>query len=114
MSDAYAEAARRLDASLGLLAAIAEIGRDPGTLLVALADHGGGGVVATDHNSPHPLDRTIPIILAGAAVACGELAPFSSIIDVPVTVLWALGVMVPPDYEGRVLLEAFAEALVAA
>ena len=114
MSAEYGDAARCLDASLGLLAAIAEIGRDPGTLLVALADHGGGGMVANDHNSPHPLDRTIPIVLAGSAVASGELAPFSSLIDVPATVLWALGVAVPPDYEGRVLLEAFAEALVAA
>jgi hypothetical protein len=42
MSDGYASAARRLDAAVGELARCIDL-RDPGTLLIALADHGGGG-----------------------------------------------------------------------
>lgn len=43
-----------------------------------------------DHESDHPLDRTIPMLLARTAVAGDELdAPL--LLDVPATVLWALG-----------------------
>ena len=114
MSEPYAEAARRMDATFGLLAALCEIGRDPGTLLIALADHGGGGVKHDDHDSPHPLDRTIPIVLAGGNVQAGELAPFASLLDVPPTVLWSLGISIPASWTGRPLLEAFAAVEVAA
>jgi hypothetical protein len=105
MSDPYAVAARRLDQALGLLAAMADLPADPGTLLIALADHGGGGRDARDHDSDHPLDRTIPLLLAGEAVAGELVAP--TLLDVPATVLWALGVSVPASYGGRPLVEAF-------
>lgn len=114
MSAEYGEAARRLDASLGLLAALAELHDDPSSVLIALADHGGGGARANDHDSDHPLDRTIPIVLAGGAVVPGELAPMASLLDVPATVCWALGVPVPASYPGRPLTEAFTRAAVAA
>ena len=61
----------------------------------------------------HPHDRTIPLVVAGGGVAQGELAPCTSILDVPATVAWALGVPVPPEYAGRVLVEAFASGGVA-
>jgi arylsulfatase A-like enzyme len=80
---------------------------DPDTLLIALADHGGGGADACDHDSAHPLDRTIPLLLWGAGIGRTHLLP-SSLIDVPPTILHALGVEVPEWYEGRVLHEAFA------
>ena len=114
MSAPYAEASRQLDASIGRLAALCEIGRDPGTLLIALADHGGGGARADDHDSPHPFDRTIPIVLAGGGVGASELAPLTSLLDVPPTVLWALGMPIPAAWSGRPLLEAFAPVEVAA
>jgi len=113
MSEPYARAAHRLDFALGLLATCAEVGRDPGTLLIALADHGGGGVDPRDHDSDHPLDRTIPVLLAGSAVAAERLDQ-PSILDVPATVLWALGVPRPASYSGRPLWEAFTPAAVAA
>jgi hypothetical protein len=106
MSDEYARAAHRLDQTLGLLAAIADVERDPGTLLIALADHGGGGVNLRDHESDHPLDRTIPLLLAGGAV-CGEELYEPTLLDVPATVLWALGVPLPDSYAGHPLYEAF-------
>ena len=106
MSDEYAQAAHRLDQALGLLAAIADVERDPGTLLIALADHGGGGVAPRDHDSDHPLNRTIPLLLAGGAVCSDELDE-PSLLDVPATVLWALGIPLPDSYAGRPLYEAF-------
>lgn len=107
MSEAYADATWRLDATMGLL--VRELQLDePGTLLIALADHGGGGAVATHHNSHHPLDTTIPIFVAGTAVRRGEMAPGASLLDVPATVCWALGVPQPESFAGRPLTSAFA------
>lgn len=114
MSPAYGAAARRLNDALGRLALWTGAEHDPCTLLIALADHGGGGMVPNDHDSAHPLDRTIPILLAGGAVAAGRrLRADASILDVPATVLWALGVERPPIYEGRPFAEAFEGAAAA-
>lgn len=107
MSNEYGVAARRLDAALGLLAAIAEAATDRSTVLIALADHGGGGLCRTHHDSAHRHDRTIPIVVVGGAVRPGPLAPSASLLDVPATVAWALGVTPPPSYAGRPLTEAF-------
>jgi arylsulfatase A-like enzyme len=98
-----------MDQALGDLAGALARHEGDNTLLIALADHGGGGAVANDHDSMHPADQTIPIILAGAGVAPGTLGGSVSLLDVPPTVLWALGVAVPPSYEGRVLSGAFAD-----
>jgi arylsulfatase A-like enzyme len=104
MSLAYSQACRRLDDNLGAL--VATIDGDPDTLLIALADHGGGGRVANDHDSSHALDRTIPLILAGSGVVRGPLGR-CTLLDVPPTILFALGLDVPDCLEGRVLDEAF-------
>jgi arylsulfatase A-like enzyme len=107
MSSAYGAGARALDAALGTLRSILAKQMDDHTLLVALADHGGGGVLATDHDSDHPDDRTVPVLLAGAGIEPGTVLDATTLLDVPATVLWALGVRRPPTYEGRVLVEAF-------
>ncbi|MEP6492289.1 MAG: alkaline phosphatase family protein [bacterium] len=107
MSDEYAEGCARMDDALGMLAAIANVAHDPQTILIALADHGGGGVDGKDHESDHALDRTIPLLIAGRGVIATELAT-PSLVDVPPSILWALGLEVPASYEGRVLHEAFA------
>ncbi|HEX4684212.1 MAG TPA: alkaline phosphatase family protein [Gemmatimonadaceae bacterium] len=109
MSAAYEEACHALDGSLGMVGALAHVDDDYSTLLIACADHGGGGFVSNDHNSDHPLDRTIPVLLAGPAVAPGELGPVT-LLDIAPTTLWALGIQPPPSLEGRVLDEAFATA----
>jgi arylsulfatase A-like enzyme len=106
MSKSYEEAARRMDGSLGLLAALTEVESDPHTVLVGLADHGGGGVVSNDHESDHPLDRTIPLFFAGGCVTSASLGEVS-LLDVPATILWALGLDMPPSYQGCALRQAF-------
>jgi arylsulfatase A-like enzyme len=111
MSDEYAQAAHRLDETLGLLSALAEVEHDPRTLLIALADHGGGGVDPRNHESAHPLDRTIPLLLVGGGAAGELMSP--SLLDVPATVLWALGVPLPTSYVGRPLVEAFSSSSMA-
>jgi arylsulfatase A-like enzyme len=107
MSEEYGEAAIRLDTSLCLLMALAEIPRDRGTLLVTLSDHGGGGADPRDHESDHPLDRQILISMIGGGVRPGILREGASIMDVPSTILWALGVPVPADYSGTPFCSAF-------
>jgi arylsulfatase A-like enzyme len=106
-SPAYLRAARGIDHWLGELDRIASASRDDDTLLIVLADHGGGGTRRRDHDSYHPLNRRIPIILAGGVVRQTMLLPDSSLIDVPPTILHALGVEIPASYSGRVLIEAF-------
>jgi predicted AlkP superfamily pyrophosphatase or phosphodiesterase len=113
MSDGYAMAARRMDAAVGALLEEVDL-TDPTTLLIALADHGGGGAVPNHHNSEHPLDRTIPLMLAGGAVQRGELAPGSSLLDVPATICWALGVPRPESYAGTPLTSAIMQTVIEA
>ncbi len=112
MSDAYADSARAMDEQLGRLAGWTM--GDPSTLLVVCADHGGGGARTTDHDSAHPLDTTIPIVLAGAGVAACDLAAGATLLDVPPTILWTLGVEIPRAYSGRPLREAFGREAAAA
>ena len=107
-SKPYMAAARALDETLGALDEMTGASRDPETLLIALADHGGGGKDFRNHSSGHVHDRTIPLVLAGGRVSAGELAPYSSLLDVPPTALWALGVAIPAGWAGRPLVEAFA------
>jgi arylsulfatase A-like enzyme len=114
MSPGYARGARALDAALGSLVASLDLAHDPGTLLIACSDHGGGGATTTDHDSDHPLDTTIMVMVAGAAVEAGRLAAPVSLLDVPATLLWALGVPRPASYAGRVLHEGFLSAMAAA
>ncbi|HEX5178689.1 MAG TPA: alkaline phosphatase family protein [Gemmatimonadaceae bacterium] len=113
MSDPYQRAAYALDASLGQLVERIDLRPSSKTLLIAIADHGGGGQVPTDHDSPHPLDRTIPIVLAGGGVSGGSLREGAQLLDVPPTVLSALGVAVPTSYEGRSLVDAGERAALA-
>ncbi len=106
MSPAYLAAVGRMDHALGMLRGELAASRDD-TLLIALADHGGGGRVPTHHDSAHPLDCTIPIFLDGAGVLPQELGSGLSLLDVPATVLWALGLAVPAQYAGAPITDAF-------
>lgn len=106
MSPEYGNAARQLDLAVGTLLATTQVHDDPHTLLVALADHGGGGVDPRHHEEPHLLNDTIPLVLAGGAVRQQTLEE-ATLLDVPPTLAWALGIAPPTAYTGRVIAEAF-------
>lgn len=106
MSEAYLRAARAVDRGL---AHILPLISDPETLVIATADHGGGGVLADDHDHPHPVNERIPLILAGGRVppGTGREERRVSLLDIPPTVLHGFGGTTPSPWEGRVLHEAF-------
>lgn len=106
-SRAYVRALREADAALGALVQLIDAAGADDTLLVVLSDHGGGGAVFRNHDSDHPHDRRIPLVLAGPQVQPGRLDDGHSLLDVPCTVAWALGVPVPAGWHGRPLTEAF-------
>ena len=106
MSPQYRAAAVEVDAAIGVLADLTEH-----SLLIVMADHGGGGVSPHDHAEPHPANDHIPLILAGPDVTRRhQLTRHVSLLDVPPTVLWWFGLEVPVTYEGRVLTQAFTRA----
>src|SRR5690242_18649373 len=107
MTKEYGDACRRLDSGIGLLMKLTSFNTDPHTLVIALADHGGGGVTVNDHCEEHPLNWTIPLILGGGSVRQTRLEE-AHLLDVPATAAWALGVSRPAGYAGRVLIEAMA------
>ena len=107
MSEGYEEAARGMDREVGRLVQMVGL-TDSATLVIALADHGGGGAVPGHHDSAHPLDQTIPIILAGGAVRRGDLGRGTSLLDVPATIAWVLGIPVPTSFAGTPLTSCFA------
>jgi len=99
----YGRAVHRADSALATVAD--EL--DAETLLIVVSDHGGGGSWGPRmHGSADDADTLIPIILWGSHVKRMDLGEVS-ILDVPATALWALGLRPPFHYEGRPLLEAF-------
>jgi len=92
-----------VDDALGLLVPQLE-----DTLVIVLADHGGGGVGPTDHDLPHPLNDRIPMVFAGADARREHLITRPlSILDVPATILHWFGLATPSCYEGRPIIDAF-------
>lgn len=105
MSGAYLTAARAVDRGLGILNELAE---EPGTLVIVTADHGGGGVLPSDHDHPHPINDAIPLLVGGQGVRTGPASTDSAtLLDVPPTVVSAFGGNPPVQWQGRILHEAF-------
>ena len=52
--------------------------------------------------------------MAGPGVRQGLEIEGASLIDIPATIMWALGLEVPREMDGRVLAETFDESLMAA
>jgi hypothetical protein len=105
MSEAYLTAARAVDRGLGILS---ELAAEPGTLVIVTADHGGGGVLPSDHDHPHPINEAIPLLVAGFGVRTGTgSASSASLLDIPPTVFSGFGGNPPAQWQGRVLSEAF-------
>lgn len=104
MSLPYRWAVRRADAAVEQIrrAAVRAFGDD--VVVIVTADHGGHG---KDHGTDAPEDVTIPWIAWGAPVRTGEIQAQIRTFDSAATVLWLLGVDVPPDWAGRPVTSAF-------
>lgn len=103
------QAVERVDRAIGLLLTTLEdmkILND--SVIIVTADHGGHGRI---HGTDDPRDLTIPWILWTSAIEIGhELLQPVRIYDTAATVLAALGLTIPLEWEGVPLLEAFPEA----
>jgi arylsulfatase A-like enzyme len=95
----------RADQALGqLLAALDTYGLRGETLIILTADHGGHG---TTHGSNRPEDMTIPWIASGPGIHPGKLRTPVHTMDTAATAAWALGLPIPPEWDGVPITEAF-------
>jgi hypothetical protein len=107
MSDTYLFELRNTDAQVGrILAALDALHLTEETLVILTADHGGHD---REHGQNTPDDMTIPWIIAGPGVVAGSAldAVDVHVTDTAQTVLWALGLPLPPSELGRPIYEAF-------
>jgi len=74
------------------------------TLIIVTADHGGHD---TTHGTSQLEDMTIPWIIAGPGVRHAVLPTNINTTDTAATVAWALGLPIPPEWNGLPVLEAF-------
>jgi predicted AlkP superfamily pyrophosphatase or phosphodiesterase len=88
-----------------IVAALENGGYLSNTLLVLTADHGGHGL---RHGDDSPIDRTIPWLAVGPKVRSGvTLGSSINTYDTAATVLYALGLPIPENWDGKPVLEIF-------
>lgn len=74
------------------------------TLIIVTADHGGH---ASTHGSDSPEDMTIPWIASGAGIQPKALTSPIHTMDTAATAAFALGLPLPPEWDGVPVYEAF-------
>ncbi|RPJ24644.1 MAG: hypothetical protein EHM33_17150 [Chloroflexi bacterium] len=74
------------------------------TLIIVTADHGGH---ASTHGSNSPEDMTIPWIASGAGIVAKPLTTLIHTTDTAATAAFALGLSIPPEWNGVPVYEAF-------
>lgn len=95
----------RADQAFGKLFAELEArGLREETLIIITADHGGHN---TTHGSSLPEDMTIPWIASGAGIKPAALNSSITTIDTASTAAFALGLSIPPEWDGVPVYEAF-------
>jgi predicted AlkP superfamily pyrophosphatase or phosphodiesterase len=95
----------RADQAFGKLFAELEArGLREETLIIITADHGGHN---TTHGSSLPEDMTIPWIALGAGVQPMQLTTSVQTVDTAATAAFALGLPIPPEWDGKPVYEAF-------
>jgi arylsulfatase A-like enzyme len=93
------------DESLGfILESLKSRGMFEGTLIIVTADHGGHD---TTHGFDLPEDMTIPWIVSGPGILPMQLTIPVHIMDTAATAAFALGLPIPPEWDGRPVFEAF-------
>ncbi|MEW5957770.1 MAG: alkaline phosphatase family protein [Chloroflexota bacterium] len=99
----------RTDGLLGeVVAALEQGGYLESTLLIVTADHGGVGQA---HGGDTPAEKTIPWLAVGPGVPAGvTLQSDITVYDTAATALYALGLPLPPEWDGRPVLEIFGRA----
>ena len=96
---------RRADEALGLLLGELDArGLRGETLILISADHGGHD---TTHGSSAPEDMTIPWIASGPGIQPKALTTIVHTIDTAATAAVALGLPIPPEWDGVPVYEAF-------
>jgi predicted AlkP superfamily pyrophosphatase or phosphodiesterase len=105
LSPQYLSVLFRADEALGLLLDELDArGLRSETLLIITADHGGH---ASTHGSNSPEDMTIPWIASGAGIQPRPLTTLIHTMDTAATAAFALGLSVPPEWDGVPVYEAF-------
>jgi len=105
MSNEQLSVLYRADQAIGnLLAELDATGIRSDTLFIVTADHGGHDL---GHGSSLPEDMTIPWIASGAGILPGELTSPVHTIDTAATAAFALGLQIPPEWDGAPVYEAF-------
>jgi hypothetical protein len=95
----------RADQALGrLLDELDARGLRGETLIIITADHGGHD---STHGSDSPEDMTIPWVASGSGVVPKPLAPSIHTMDTAATAAFALGLPIPPEWDGVPVYEAF-------
>lgn len=95
----------RADEALGnLLAELDARGLRGETLIIISADHGGH---STTHGSSMPEDMTIPWIASGPGIQPKQLMTQVHTMDTAATAAFALGLPLPPEWDGVPVYEAF-------
>lgn len=105
MSRAQLDVYGREDRGLGsMIQALKDKGMYETTLIIVTSDHGG-------HDSTHgtglPDDMTIPWVVNGPRILPGELQTQVHIMDTAATAAFALGLPIPPEWDGIPVYEAF-------
>lgn len=97
--------ASRADEALGnILAELDARGLRGETLVIVTADHGGHD---TTHGSRLPEDMTIPWVAVGPGVQPKALTTPVNTMDTAATAAFALGLPIPPEWDGAPVYEAF-------
>lgn len=105
MSRAQLSVYFREDRGLGsMIQTLKDKGMYDTTLIIVTADHGGH---ETTHGYDIAEDMTIPWVVSGPGVAPGELQSQVHIMDTAATAAFALGLPIPPAWDGTPAYEAF-------
>jgi hypothetical protein len=105
LSEAQLGVYERADQALGsILDTLDSLGLRDETLIILTADHGGHG---TSHGSLRIEDMTIPWVISGPGVLRTNLTAPIHTMDTAATAAWALGLPLPPEWDGQPAYQAY-------